>query len=193
MTTQMHDVQTMENPSADPRKIVLETRDLTMQFGGVVAVNNLNMKVYEGEIVALIGPNGAGKTTAFNAITGVYLPTNGEVEINGEVISAGYPTGKMEKLYAGENKGKYKKNVDLTPDKITKKGVARTGSCTALYGGAYDKSRLYRASPSILFFMAVTSTSSRLSTPLVPISCTPRSVRLFLSTTAFISMGSPEK
>ncbi len=126
MTTQMHDVQTMENPSADPRKIVLETRDLTMQFGGVVAVNNLNMKVYEGEIVALIGPNGAGKTTAFNAITGVYLPTNGEVEINGEVISAGYPTGKMEKLYAGENKGKYKENVDLTPDKITKKGVART-------------------------------------------------------------------
>ncbi len=124
---------TQHNPAAvaetrveETRKKILETRDLTMQFGGVVAVNNLNMEIYEGEIVALIGPNGAGKTTAFNAITGVYLPTNGEVLINGEVISAGYPKGKMEKLYAGENKGKYKKIVDLTPDKITKKAVART-------------------------------------------------------------------
>mgnify|MGYP002737393067 CR=1 FL=1 len=116
----------VEQHTQDGRHIILETRDLTMQFGGVVAVNNLNMVIYEGEIVALIGPNGAGKTTAFNAITGVYLPTNGSVLINNEVISAGYPRGKMDKLYAGENKGKYDKIVDLTPDKITKKAVART-------------------------------------------------------------------
>ena len=53
---------------------VLHVENVTMQFGGVVAVNNLSMDIYEGEIVALIGPNGAGKTTAFNCITGVYEP-----------------------------------------------------------------------------------------------------------------------
>ena len=51
---------------------VLKVENLTMQFGGVVAVNNFSLDVNEGEIVAIIGPNGAGKTTAFNAITGVY-------------------------------------------------------------------------------------------------------------------------
>ena len=67
-------------------KNVLKVENATMQFGGVVAVNNLNMEINEGEIVALIGPNGAGKTTAFNVITGVYQPTNGAVWFNGEKI-----------------------------------------------------------------------------------------------------------
>lgn len=56
---------------------VLRLEHVTMQFGGVVAVNDLSLEVNQGEIVALIGPNGAGKTTAFNCITGVYEPTNG--------------------------------------------------------------------------------------------------------------------
>ena len=50
-----------------------------MQFGGVIAVNDLNIVVKEHEIIALIGPNGAGKTTAFNDITGVHTPTKGRV------------------------------------------------------------------------------------------------------------------
>ena len=58
-------------------KNVLRTERVTMQFGGVIAVNDLNIEVNEHEIVALIGPNGAGKTTAFNDITGVYKPTQG--------------------------------------------------------------------------------------------------------------------
>ena len=107
-------------------KNVLHVENVTMQFGGVVAVNNLSMDVNEGEIVALIGPNGAGKTTAFNVITGVYTPTNGKVEFMGEVIAEGKPQGKMKKLYAGENMGKYDKVISPTPDKITKMGVART-------------------------------------------------------------------
>ena len=65
---------------------VLHVENVTLQFGGVVAVNNLSMDINEGEIVALIGPNGAGKTTAFNCITGVYEPTNGRVDFLGKVL-----------------------------------------------------------------------------------------------------------
>lgn len=107
---------------------VLKLQDVTMQFGGVVAVNNLSLEVNKGEIVALIGPNGAGKTTAFNCITGIYDPTNGEVAFNGKTIVANHPRGKMKKLYAGENAKKYvnTRTVDPTPDMVTKMGIART-------------------------------------------------------------------
>lgn len=105
---------------------VLHVENVTMQFGGVVAVNNLNLDVNKGEIVALIGPNGAGKTTAFNCVTGVYEPTNGKIEFMGEVIAENHPQGKMKKLYAGENMGMYTDVVSYTPDVITSKGIART-------------------------------------------------------------------
>ena len=105
---------------------VLRIEDVTMQFGGVVAVNNLSMEINEGEIVSLIGPNGAGKTTVFNAVTGVDPPTNGQVLFHGEPIACNHPHGKMRKLYAGENLGKYTKVVEHTPDFIAKKGIART-------------------------------------------------------------------
>ena len=105
---------------------VLHIENITMQFGGVVAVNNLNLDVNKGEIIALIGPNGAGKTTAFNCVTGVYEPTNGKIDFMGETIVENYPQGKMKKIYAGENMGMYDKVVSLTPDVITGKGIART-------------------------------------------------------------------
>jgi len=105
---------------------VLKVENLTMQFGGVVAVNNLTLEVDRGEIVALIGPNGAGKTTAFNAITGVYEPTNGAIYFNKQLIVENYPRGKMKKYYAGANRGLYYKSIVKTPDKITKLGMART-------------------------------------------------------------------
>ena len=105
---------------------VLHMENVTMQFGGVVAVNNLSMDINEGEIVALIGPNGAGKTTAFNCITGVYEPTNGRVDYMGKTIVENFPTGKMKRAYAGENDGKYTKKIVRTPDKITSLGIART-------------------------------------------------------------------
>ena len=107
-------------------KNVLHVENVTMQFGGVVAVNNLSMDVNEGEIVALIGPNGAGKTTAFNCITGVYEPTNGRVDFMGETIAENFPTGRMKRTYAGENAGMYTKRIVNTPDKITSLGIART-------------------------------------------------------------------
>ena len=113
---------------------VLRLSDVTMQFGGVVAVNNLSMEVNKGEIVALIGPNGAGKTTAFNCITGVYEPTNGQIEFCGKTIVENHPRGKMAKTYAGENADKYKKTISQTPDKITQCGIARTFQNIRLFG-----------------------------------------------------------
>ena len=81
---------------------VLHIERLTMQFGGVVAVDDFSMDVNRGEIVALIGPNGAGKTTAFNAVTGVYTPTAGTITLLGHNITG------------------------LRPDQITGMGIART-------------------------------------------------------------------
>lgn len=81
---------------------LLKTDNITMQFGGLTAVKDLNLELNKGEIIALIGPNGAGKTTAFNMITGVYKPTSGKILYNGTEI-----TGSR-------------------PDQITKLGIART-------------------------------------------------------------------
>ena len=94
---------------------VLRTDHVLQQFGGVIAVNDLNIEVREHEIIALIGPNGAGKTTAFNDITGVYKPTQGRV------------------LYTD----KQGREVDITgrkPSDIAKLGVARTFQNIRLFG-----------------------------------------------------------
>jgi branched-chain amino acid transport system ATP-binding protein len=105
---------------------VMQLKNVTMQFGGVVAVDNLSMYVDQGEIVALIGPNGAGKTTAFNCITGVYTPTNGQVLYQDKLIVSNRPDGKMKALYAGTHKQFPDELVVNTPDRITGMGIART-------------------------------------------------------------------
>ncbi len=107
---------------------------ITMQFGGVVAVNGLTLDVNEHEIVALIGPNGAGKTTAFNCVTGIYQPTYGSVSFQGEVILADTPQGKMRRLYAGDVTPQSLTPVHKTPDQITKLGIARTFQNIRLFG-----------------------------------------------------------
>jgi branched-chain amino acid transport system ATP-binding protein len=81
---------------------MLETKNVTMQFGGLTAVSDFNIAVGDNEIVGLIGPNGAGKTTAFNIITGMYAPTKGAIVFEGKNIA-----GKK-------------------PHKITESGIART-------------------------------------------------------------------
>lgn len=86
---------------------ILRTDGLTMRFGGVTAVDQLNMQVDNGEIIGVIGPNGAGKTTAFNMITGVYKPTDGSIFLCNEHGNEQNITG-------------------LRPDQIAKKGIART-------------------------------------------------------------------
>lgn len=76
---------------------ILALREVTMRFGGVVAINNLDLSIRRGEIFALIGPNGAGKTTVFNVVTGVYRPTEGEVVFDGTRID-GRKRFKVTKL-----------------------------------------------------------------------------------------------
>ena len=81
---------------------LLELSSVTMRFGGLIAVNDLNLALEPGQLYGLIGPNGAGKTTVFNVITGVYTPTSGAVRLDGQDIS-------------GERSGR-----------ITRRGIART-------------------------------------------------------------------
>ena len=113
---------------------ILHMENVTMQFGGVVAVNGLSLDVNEHEIVALIGPNGAGKTTAFNCVTGMYQPTYGSVSFNGQVILADTPQGKMREMYAGDVTPRPIHPVRRTPDMITRLGIARTFQNIRLFG-----------------------------------------------------------
>ena len=81
---------------------LLEATDLGISFGGLRAVDELNMQIEKGALVGLIGPNGAGKTTVFNMLTGVYRPTDGGIRLDGENI------------------------VGRKPHEICKMGIART-------------------------------------------------------------------
>ena len=115
---------------------VLQLENVTMQFGGVVAVDDLSMEVREGEIVALIGPNGAGKTTAFNVVTGVYAPTNGCLYLDGKTYLCEHPKGRGKREYLGSDAEKFAHQPTLrkTPDQITKMGLARTFQNIRLFG-----------------------------------------------------------
>ena len=86
---------------------LLEVSGLTMDFGGLRAVDDVGLDIFEGEIVALIGPNGAGKTTFFNCVTGIYEPTRGDVKI--------HPPGGNTRRING-----------MKPNRITALGMART-------------------------------------------------------------------
>jgi len=88
-------------------KPILEVTNLTKDFGGLRALDDINLTVGQGEIVALIGPNGAGKTTFFNCITGIYPPTKGDVAI--------IPPGGEKKFIKG-----------MKPNHVTQQGMART-------------------------------------------------------------------
>jgi len=86
---------------------LLEVTGLTMQFGGIRALDGLDLRVRQGEIAALIGPNGAGKTTFFNCLTGIYKPTSGQIQLHP-------PGGRSVRLNG------------LAPHKVTQAGLART-------------------------------------------------------------------
>jgi branched-chain amino acid transport system ATP-binding protein len=91
-------------------KKLLEVKDLVVKFGGVTALNKVNLHVSEGEVAALIGPNGAGKTTVFNIVTGYYTPVSGDVLVDGNSV------------------------VGKRPYKIARAGLARTFQNIRLFG-----------------------------------------------------------
>ena len=91
-------------------KPLVELNEVTVRFGGLVALDSVTFTINRGEILGLIGPNGAGKTTCFNAMTGVYRPTSGSVDFDGQVL------------------GKLKRN------QITRLGIARTFQNIRLFG-----------------------------------------------------------
>lgn len=76
---------------------ILEVKNLSIQFGGLKAVDNFNMTIEKGQLYGLIGPNGAGKTTVFNMLTGVYNPTAGQILLDGQDIT-GLPTIKINRM-----------------------------------------------------------------------------------------------
>ncbi|WP_058485219.1 ABC transporter ATP-binding protein [Defluviitalea phaphyphila] len=76
---------------------LLETKDLGINFGGLRAVGDFNIKIEDNQLIGLIGPNGAGKTTVFNLLTGVYLPTEGSIYLNGENIVGKKPYEIVQK------------------------------------------------------------------------------------------------
>ena len=82
----MTTVDSVKHVAPPPGATVLQAQGVTMRFGGLTAVNNVDLTVREGEIVGLIGPNGAGKTTFFNCLTGLYKPTEGQVTFNGSIL-----------------------------------------------------------------------------------------------------------
>jgi branched-chain amino acid transport system ATP-binding protein len=82
------------------KKILLQAKNLTMRFGGLVAVDNFCLDIYEDDLVGLIGPNGAGKTTIFNMLTGVYRPTSGDVLLCGESL-LGYSPSSINRKGLG--------------------------------------------------------------------------------------------
>jgi branched-chain amino acid transport system ATP-binding protein len=88
-------------------KPVLDVHQLTMDFGGLRALDHIDLQVQPGEIIALIGPNGAGKTTFFNCITGLYAPTKGDMVLT-------RPNGESSRLNG------------LKPNRVTERGMART-------------------------------------------------------------------
>ena len=118
---------------------VLRMENITMQFGGVVAVNDLSIEVNKGEIVALIGPNGAGKTTAFNCITGVYQPTNGLINFMGRTIVRNHPGGKMAREYLGTNAARYSSDYSGEDDPETLAALAELDARCAAGVAAAEK------------------------------------------------------
>jgi branched-chain amino acid transport system ATP-binding protein len=99
-------------------EVVLSARAVTKRFGGLVAVNAVDFEVRDREIVGLIGPNGAGKTTFFNCLTGMVVPTSGQITFRDEAIFGGAVHWRARLLNRDAR--------SMTPDQITQVGIART-------------------------------------------------------------------
>lgn len=102
MSVHGEDIVNKPGPNGVTGKTILQLNGVTKRFGGLTAVQDVNLVVHQNEIVSVIGPNGAGKTTVFNLITGIYRPTSGEILLEDKPI------------------------MGLNPDQVVKRGIART-------------------------------------------------------------------
>jgi ABC-type branched-subunit amino acid transport system ATPase component len=109
--------------------VVLETKNLTKIFGGLTAVNEVDLKVHKGEILSLIGPNGAGKTTVFNVVSGIYKPEGGEVLFNGMDI-----TGRKPHKIVALGLARTFQNIRLFPDMTCLENVMAGQHCRGTAG-----------------------------------------------------------
>lgn len=91
-----------ETAASATSQALLELENVTKRFGGLAAVQDVNLRINRGEIISIIGPNGAGKTTVFNLITGIYRPTTGDIRLDGRSLNG------------------------LNPDQVLVRGIART-------------------------------------------------------------------
>lgn len=147
---------------------ILELKSLTVKFGGVTAVNNLDLAVREGEIAALIGPNGAGKTSVFNLITGVYTPTSGDVLYKGNSI-VGVKKHKIAKLgisrtfqnirLFGESTAL--ENVMTAADVHSKSGVL--GALLGTRRSREEEKRVEKVAHEMLEFMGISDKADKLA------------------------------
>jgi branched-chain amino acid transport system ATP-binding protein len=100
---------------ADDKKLILQASNLSIVFGGLRAVSDFSLDLYAGELVGLIGPNGAGKTTVFNMLSGLYVPTEGQISF----------WDRADKVQVVNKK---------SPDRLNKIGIARTFQNIRLFG-----------------------------------------------------------
>lgn len=126
---------------------ILKLCGLTKQFGGVTALNEMNIEVLEGDIFGIIGPNGAGKTTIFNLITGIYSPTRGEIFFNNENI-----TNKSPHIISQKGIARTFQNIRLFSNLTSYNNVLIACHNQARYGilSAFIKTKEYKKQESIL-------------------------------------------
>jgi len=141
-------------------KKLLEVRDLTVKFGGVTALNGVNLHVSEGEVAALIGPNGAGKTTVFNIVTGYYTPAAGDVLVDG-VSMLGKRPYKIARAGLGRTFQNIRlfeemtalENVATAADALNKTGLL--GSLVGLPRSRKDEARSEAKAHELLSFIGL--------------------------------------
>jgi len=134
-----------------PQEVVLQVQDIRKEFGGLVAVNNINFTVKAGQIFGLIGPNGAGKSTTFNLITGVLAPTSGQVTYRGENI-----TGLAARGVAQRGISRTFQHVKLIADMTVLENVALGAHLRGDKGALSAMLRLDKAEEQRLFKEAAT-------------------------------------
>jgi branched-chain amino acid transport system ATP-binding protein len=147
---------------------LLEIKDLVVKFGGVTALNHVDLHVSEGEVAALIGPNGAGKTTVFNIVTGYYTPESGDVLIDGVSVK-----GQRPYKIARAGLGRTFQNIRLFEDMTALENVAtaadalnRSGLVGSLFGisrSRKDEARSLEKAHELLSFIGLDHRAQQLA------------------------------